>query len=239
MRSLLFVFFCLLMIPANAQSITANDIRTVQQLLKDDGYNTGTVDASFGPRTSAAIKLYQSDWKLPRTGKISAGLIDHLTGKHQDTLPRWQKTGNQDCSVYNPYPRARETVNWQGDCQDGKAHGQGKVEYQYFAQGKKISDSFEGTLTAGRISGQGVYVWANGDQYQGHWSENQSDGLGIYNWADGRRYAGYWQQDRAHGQGTYREPDGTAYVGEFSNGCFYNGVSEISVNTSREECSVE
>lgn len=239
MRSLLFMFFCLLISPAIAQSITANDVRTVQQLLKDNGYNTGTVDASFGPRTSAAIKLYQADWKLPQSGKISALLIEHLTGEHEDTLPRWQTAGNQDCLVYNPYPRARETITWQGDCLDGKAHGGGKAEYDYIAQGKKHRDSFEGTLTAGKTSGQGVYVWANGDQYEGNWSDDQSDGLGVYKWADGRRYAGYWRQDMAHGQGTYKEPDGKDYVGEFSNGCFYDGTSEISVNTSREECSVE
>ena len=239
MRSILLVFLCLFVIPANAQSITATDVRTVQQLLKDEGYKTGTVDGSFGPRTSAAIKQYQSDWKISQTGRIDTSLIDRLTGKHESTRPRWQDAKDQNCSFYNLSPRARETISFEGECLDGKANGRGKLVYRFFAQGKPKSDRFEGALIDGKNEGQGIYIWANGDSYEGNWRQDKSDGLGVYKWADGSRYAGYWTLDKAHGQGTYEDADGNTYVGEFRDGCSYNDDLEISVNTTREDCSID
>jgi hypothetical protein len=37
---------------------------------------------------------------------------------------------------------------------------------------------------------KGKYIWNDGSFYQGDWVENKISGSGVYNWADGRKYEG-------------------------------------------------
>jgi hypothetical protein len=41
-----------------------------------------------------------------------------------------------------------------------------------------------------KISGFGVYTWADGRFYKGEWLNNNMHGKGIYTWKDGRKYEG-------------------------------------------------
>jgi len=42
----------------------------------------------------------------------------------------------QNCNVWNPSPIPNETVEWQGKCKDGYAHGLGTV--QWFKDDRKV-----------------------------------------------------------------------------------------------------
>jgi peptidoglycan hydrolase-like protein with peptidoglycan-binding domain len=48
------------------------DIKKVQESLRDKGYYTGKVDGVLGPRTRKGIRQYQKSENLPVTGKLDA-----------------------------------------------------------------------------------------------------------------------------------------------------------------------
>ena len=57
------------------------DIRQVQRALNNLGYDVGAVDGVLGPRTSEAIKRYQADRRIKKSGTISPRLLS-LLRKH-------------------------------------------------------------------------------------------------------------------------------------------------------------
>jgi len=48
------------------------DIKKVQESLRDKGYHTGQVDGILGPRTREGIRQYQKSENLPVTGNLDA-----------------------------------------------------------------------------------------------------------------------------------------------------------------------
>jgi hypothetical protein len=55
---------------------TSADIRMLQNRLNVLGYDAGTADGIFGPRTRTALKQFQSDHQLSPTGRLD----DHTLG---------------------------------------------------------------------------------------------------------------------------------------------------------------
>ncbi len=49
-----------------------DDVRNVQQILKNEGYSVGTVDGKYGKRTARVVKEFQDDNDLPVTGNVDA-----------------------------------------------------------------------------------------------------------------------------------------------------------------------
>jgi tetratricopeptide (TPR) repeat protein len=58
--------------------ISPEDVKFVQTALNVLGYNIGTPDGVFGPRTASAIQAYQKDRGLPETGTITHTLLNNL-----------------------------------------------------------------------------------------------------------------------------------------------------------------
>ena len=54
------------------------EIRQVQSDLNRLGYRVGAVDGVLGPRTTAGIRSYQADQKMPRSGTINPQLLSAL-----------------------------------------------------------------------------------------------------------------------------------------------------------------
>jgi len=54
-----------------------------------------------------------------------------------------------------------------------------------------------------KISGKGLYTWADGRKYDGEWLNNNMHGKGKYTWPDGKTYEGQYDNDRKHGHGVY------------------------------------
>ena len=52
----------------DATSLSANQVRELQSLLKKEGYKVGNVDGIIGPVTSGAIRQYQTDRDLEASG---------------------------------------------------------------------------------------------------------------------------------------------------------------------------
>lgn len=101
--------------------------------------------------------------------------------------------------IWNPLPAEGETVLWEGADKDGYAHGEG-VLYWYFKD-EEIS-SYKGTMHAGKPSGWGRYVFADGDIYEGDWKDGLRHGYGKQWYKDGRIYEGQWSTDKKDESGT-------------------------------------
>jgi len=53
-------------------------IAEAQRRLTALGYNVGTVDGQFGPKTEKAISAFQRDRKLKVTGTLDAATVEKL-----------------------------------------------------------------------------------------------------------------------------------------------------------------
>lgn len=64
--------------PRGSQSGTTENVRGVQQALKDKGHDPGPVDGVMGRRTADAIKSFQTASKLKPTGSLNAETAEKL-----------------------------------------------------------------------------------------------------------------------------------------------------------------
>ena len=60
---------------AGPASATDPLLHAVQEILADEGYDTGRADGVLGPRTQGAIRAYQLDYGMPVTGIVTPDLI--------------------------------------------------------------------------------------------------------------------------------------------------------------------
>ena len=63
--------------------VTSAEVSQAQALLVDLGFEPGPVDGLEGPRTASAVSAYQGAAGLTKDGRVSAGLVDHLTAAVQ------------------------------------------------------------------------------------------------------------------------------------------------------------
>lgn len=50
----------------------------------------------------------------------------NLSAQDYTISDKWVDCGNS-CQIQDPYYSEGETIQWTGDCKDGKAHGKGKA----------------------------------------------------------------------------------------------------------------
>ena len=153
------------------------------------GFNPGPPDGKFGERTRHAIRLWQASRNDLASGYLDATSAQTLQDSAPDLSgPIWLTAQNQPCKVWNPAPKAGETLTWSGDCVDGKASGIGRLVWQ----GSYGRDVFEGEYRDGKEHGQGTLTWHNGDRYEGGWRNGKPHGYGVQTYADGDVYKGIW-----------------------------------------------
>jgi hypothetical protein len=80
-----------------------------------------------------------------------------------------------------------------------------------------------GTQTA---HGRGTSIWKdNGDMYEGEWKDGKLSGQGVYTWADGRRYEGEYKDGDRSGRGVQWLPDERTYDGAWARNCPLQGTA--------------
>ena len=152
--------------------------------------------------------------------------------------PHWVPDQQTHCYVFYTDRRAVDAAAWSGACPDRVATGAGTAIFS--EQGRFVEswsgsfekgaarDSvrvnwadgshFEGSASAGRLSGQGVLTTAQGDRYEGRWTNGELNGPGKAMWADGRQYTGVWKRTLPNGHGILTRKDGNKVEGEFIDG---------------------
>ena len=58
------------------------EVQVLQERLDELGYSVGSIDASYGGQTSAAVKSFQTDQGLPATGTVDQATWDALFDEH-------------------------------------------------------------------------------------------------------------------------------------------------------------
>ena len=64
------------------RQIHGNDeVKSIQNVLNNLGYDAGPADGIMGPKTRQAIKMYQQDHNLPVTGQLNSNSKKILIGE--------------------------------------------------------------------------------------------------------------------------------------------------------------
>ena len=126
----------------------------------------------------------------------------------------WIVADNQLCQLFFPGLPADSTVSWTGECVDGKAHGEGRID----ARGSWGYGTSVGTVREGRRHGRGVTTYADGSRYEGDFVDGKEHGRGAMTWANGNRYEGDFVDGERAGRGVFTWADGGRYEGDFVDG---------------------
>ncbi len=171
---------------------------------------------------------------------------------------RWKSDPDSGCKVWHSFPDQETVMHWKGKCIAGKAHGKGKMTWNYEQDGEKMLSFYLGEMKEGKMNGKGRAYFANGDRHYGNFRDDKKHGFGIYSkrdgagykgeyqngmrhghgvqvWADGSRYEGPFIDDQMHGRGAYYFGNGNRYEGPFVNGRMEGFGSAYYANGNRYE----
>ena len=158
-----------------------------------------------------------------------------------DDSSHWASDPKTHCALYDATLRPGDTVNWIGDCKDGRGEGPGTAsffnngaEFESFTgnfSGGVAADghvtvrwgdgwSYEGDMAAGHFEGQGVLINDKKDRFEGQWKDGKMNGVGSVTHDNGERYDGTWKNDLPSGHGVLTRADGSKLDGEFLDGKF-------------------
>lgn len=73
--------------PAITIGASGLGVKQAQTALNDAGVSVGVADGAFGPKTQAALKLFQKGMSLPQTGKLDKATLVALTTKVDGNRP--------------------------------------------------------------------------------------------------------------------------------------------------------
>lgn len=124
---------------------------------------------------------------------------------------------------------------WSRDRQEGpgiRTYGQGIVKKGYWRQGSLVTEDpglilqtngkanqiSVGCISGSCTTGQGIYIYDNGNIYSGEFSNGRRQGSGICYFSDGTEYKGSWKNDQMDGKGTISYPDGRVQNGVWKMG---------------------
>jgi len=142
-------------------------------------------------RRSEAAKERFGEYKSQERFLVATSTISDAKEKIS-FLQEGQFISDGDCKVYNPYPKPKESIRYEGDCENGLAHGKGKLFW--FNRGKKIFE-YEGDFEEGKLHGLGLSQKGDESLYFGYWQDSQRMGLGIKQTPEGI-YSLSWIQNK-------------------------------------------
>lgn len=106
-----------------------------------------------------------------------SGVVLSASGHASDNKGNWISTSYQDeCSIrlWNASPVEGETITWEGECKDGKAHGRGTA--QWFLNGNS-TDKQVGMASNGKLHGLVINYLTNGLRIEGEYYQGRKVGL--------------------------------------------------------------
>ena len=167
-RHNLFVLFSFLLVTLSVGSMTVrsapfpgDDVKEVQQTLRDKGYYPGPIDGILGSRTRAALRQYQKDENLPVTGRLDADTARKLeearrAGDSDRMKIRGMDTDNDGAITRQEYrgdDHSFANHDWNGDgVLSGEEVRPGAHRPDRHAKGGSVSGDFKG---AGKEMGRG------------------------------------------------------------------------------------
>jgi S1-C subfamily serine protease/antitoxin component YwqK of YwqJK toxin-antitoxin module len=147
-------------------------------------------------------------------------LSNILTVYSQILKDEWVKCNKQGCELLDPYYSDDVTMEWSGDCVDGKANGHGILK-------KYINGDYESTFVGefknGIREGKGKFTHVDQTVAEGTFKNGQLIGYGSRVHEDGAKYEGEFINYRQHGIGTINLANGSKFEGFFVSDKPYTG----------------
>lgn len=124
------------------------EVKNVQQLLKDKNFYQGKIDGDFGSGTEKAVKAFQKSKGIPADGKVGASTISLLNGLEAPE-PRLQQGAKNDASAVKRlqgYLNKKLGSNMKEDGKFGKETKDAVIKFQK-NKGLNPVDGVVGTAT--------------------------------------------------------------------------------------------
>ena len=127
------------------------------------------------------------------------------------------------CFLWNPAPIDNETVGWSGECSDGFAQGNGRVNWY---ENGELGQIEETRMQDGMRNGPHVLRSADGTrESEGSYMDGQRQGTWTHFYGDGTRGVGPYVNGELHGTWTYYDQDGNRMgTQRFENGRRVGGL---------------
>ncbi len=150
-------------LPALAQS--GDSVRDAQQVLKDKGFYSGSVDGIYGPLTRKAVRSYQKDQNLTADGRLGPQTLSSLGVKEPAPTTSFSKAGTQ---LKNSYSNGGKDVG-KGGKEFGSEIKHGDVVEAGKDLGKGVGHGAakmgEGTGHAAKSAAKGVKNAVTGNKH--------------------------------------------------------------------------
>ena len=198
-------------------ALDSGEWRRIQKALASAGFDPGSADGKFGPRTRQAIEGWQQANGHAATGELTSRQAEARLAGAPALEPfgsNWSIVENQPCQVWNyGKPEKYEPFTWSGACVDSKASGEGHLTNSL--------GSYQGGMIRGKYHGRGTMIYASGGRYEGEHRDGKAHGYGSGTFPSGTRYEGEHRNGKPHGRGTMIYASGDRYEGEFRDGKRY------------------
>ena len=148
---------------------------------------------------------------LPFAALVAAVALTFAPARAGD----WITDPNAACAVWNPAPTDGEKIVYEGECENGRAHGTGRVKW--FVD-NKLASIYRGEYRGGRMHGRGVLMFPDGSRYEGEFRSGNRHGRGSRTWPNGDYFVGEYRRGRRHGPGGMDYGDGLRFEGEYRDG---------------------
>jgi len=145
-----------------------------------------------------------------------------------DSPNRWLADAQSGCYAFYADAVPADAVSWSAACVDRMAEGIGTAVFSRtghavlsvsgrFVRGAATGhiganwadgSRFDGSASAGRLNGSGVFVNSGGDRFEGLWINGKLAGKVVVSWASGDRYEGLWSNNRPNGHGVLMHQNG-------------------------------
>ena len=149
---------------SETMTLDASERQRVQAALAAEGFDPGPADGVFGRKTRRAIQAWQRSNGYAASGELTRRQAEALLDGKAPLVPpgpNWILAENQPCQLYNPEPRAGETVTWSGGCENGKAAGEGRQVWRT----SKGTAYLEGRMRDGYVYGTAIVTYFSGRRY--------------------------------------------------------------------------
>ena len=156
---------------------------------------------------------------MKKTLFLSFLLATNFLANSQTLKDEWITVNSQGCKVLDPYFSDGVTIEWDGDCVNGKAHGVGKlIKYS----NGEYESTYEGEFQNGMVEGKGKFTHKDGSVREGNFVAGQMTGKGTA-YKEGYEYVGNFINYRMHGNGVAHFPNGAKFEGFFVSDQMYTG----------------
>lgn len=141
----------------------------------------------------------------------------------------WVAATGSGCKVWDPNPQIEESAKWSGACDNGRAEGQGTVEW---IKGSQTVETDQGEWHEGKQTGKGRQSWGSG-HYEGELVGGEPDGVGALTIRN-LRYEGLFHGGKPNGIGTLTVGS-RAVSGNWKDGCL-QGDRKASIGVPLSLC---